>query len=247
MCVTNTLIVCLVCRPLIVPFFGFVVCLCVPEIALSKSVAAVVDALPLTPTAAPSSSIHSTPSMTLSPGLTPFTTPTASPHPANLAAFLTRASSSLQLSPQSGSPVSGGGYPSPVHSSPVMTSSTPIANLGHTPTALGGKHILSIAAKQPVQLSPVSAAKALLHQRCPSNQPGSSPLTKSSMASAAQSSPVQGSPSSLVTSKSPSAKIVTVSILQQLQQNPNISKLLSAASALQSKGNHQQNGNGSSV
>ena len=247
------------------PFAGLYGCqvlfpfyFCVPEIASSKSVAAVVDALPQTPTAAPSSSIHSTPSTTLSPSLTPFTTPTPSPHPANLAAFLARANSSLPLSPQSGSPISssGGGYSSPAHSSPVVASSTPISNplpsvSALTATTLSGKHVPPIAAKQSVQLSPVSAAKAVLHQRCPSNHPGSvSPLTKSSMAAAAaaaQSSPVQGSLTSLVTSKSPSAKFVTVSILQQLQQNPNFSKLLSAATAHQSNGSHQQNGNGASA
>lgn len=210
---------------------------------MSKSAATLVSVIPQTPTAHPPSSIHSTPSTTMSPGLTPFTTPT-SPHPANLAAFLARASSSLQHSPQTGSPVSGGGYPSPIHSNntPLPGISSPPGAPPLTATTLSGKHVLPIAAKQPV-LSPVSAAKAVLHQRCPSNQPEcASPLTKSSVANAeaaaAQSNAVYGSPSSLVNSKSPSAKFVTVSILQQLQQNPHISKLLSTASA------HQSNGNG---
>lgn len=211
---------------------------------MSKSAAAaIVDGLPQTPTAPPSSSLHSTPSTTLSPG---GLTPTTSPHPAKLAAILARASSSLQLSPQTVSPVSGGGYPSPTNSM-VSASSTPLAMPGvSSPQGsvhAGGKHVLPIAAKQPVP-SPVSAAKAVLHQRCPANQPGcASPLTKASIAStelaAAQSNPLQRSPSSLVTSKSPmaSAKFVTVSILQQLQQNPNFSKLLAAANTHQSNGN----------
>lgn len=226
-----------------------------PEIALSKSVPQVVDALPQTPTAHPSSSLHSTPSTTMSPGLTPFTTPTASPHSATLAAFLARASSSLHHSPQGDSPLGGAGCPAPANEMSPSSATNPLASpQGASPliaTTLGGKHVFPIAAKQLVP-SPVSAAKAVLHQRCPSNQSEcASPLTKYSIANAegaVQSSVVQGSPSSLVASKSPSAaKFVTVSILQQLQQNPNISKLLSAATAHKSNGNHQSNGNGTST
>lgn len=131
-------------------------------------------------------------------------------------------------------------------STPLFADTTPINN-GTTATTGRGKTV-PIAAK--TSLSPILGAKAVLHHHCPLNQPEStSPLVKSSMSNAHNAiqtaSPVHGS-SSLIVSKSPSAKFVTASkvasnehfnnLLQQLQQNPNISRLLSAA-ALHSNGN----------
>lgn len=198
-----------------------------------------VDSFPETPTAHHPSSLHSTPSTTtMSPGLTPFTTPTASPHSATIAAFLAQANSSLQQSPQA--VATGASLMCTTKVAPSgVTIANPVSGLSspQAMTSLPSKHVLPVAKR-----SPVSAAKAVLHHRCPANQTECvSPLIKSSFANTdspgnIQSSPVQGSPS-LATSRSPSAKFVTVSILQQLQQNPNISKLLSAASVLQSNGN----------
>ncbi len=196
------------------------------------------DTFPQTPTAHPPSSLHSTPSTTLSPSLTPFTTPTASPHPATIAAFLAQAGSSLQHSPQPGSPLSVG-HPSPIQPTPhllpsmsrVLSPANPVSGISSPQGAtslLHSKHSLSMAAKQTTNSSGAATKQ----------------LSKSSFASAAestgnnlQSNSVQ---SSVVASKSPSAKFVTVSILQQLQHNPNITKLLSAAAA------HQSNGSGTS-
>lgn len=225
---------------------------CAVEIALSKNPLPV-DAFPETPTAHPPPSLHSTPSTTtISPGLTPFTTPTASPHSATIAAFLAQANSSLQHSPQINSPTGASvNHVSPGRSVPVqlssssamvtspssMTGPNPASSLS-SPQALPSKHVLPVTTKPEASHSPVSTAKAVLHHRCPSNQPECvSPLVKSFANTESVSSPVQGSPAA---SNSPSAKFVTVSILQQLQQNPNISKLLSAAA-------HQSNGSSTST
>ena len=208
-----------------------------------------VDSLPQTPMTHLHSSLCSTPNTALSPTLTPFSTPSSSPHSAALAAVLAQANSSLQLSPQCGtslthpspSPITIPNGPSPCTTptaNPHVGLSSPQATTANT---MYGKSVVPIAAKQTMH-SPVSIAKAVLHHRCPGNQPESvSPLVKSSYAESTcnvQSSPMHGSPSSSMTAKSPSAKFVTVSkvsdnerlnsILQQLQ-NPNISKLLSTA------------------
>ncbi len=209
------------------------------EIATAKNLPTVSDSLPHTPIAIhPPSSMTSTPNTTLSPSLTPFTTPTASPHSAAMA-VLAQTSSTLQHSPQASSPLS---HTSPGRLTPILVpnnakssnffsglsfsqaSSSLIAN------SIRGKTVVPIAAKQ-TSRSPVSTAKTVLHHRCPSIHPESaSPLIKSSFADTES-----------MLSKSPNAKIVTCSkvsnneqlhsILQQLQQNPNISKLLSAANS----------------
>lgn len=231
--------------------FVYDIAMYISEIAVSKS-SVPADSFPETPTAHHfPTSMHSTPSTTLSPSVTPFTTPTASPHSVTIAAFLAQATSSLQQSPKVGSPA-GGAHASPIHSAPTMipnsatkmgspSSANPLSGL---PSSQNAASLTVHGKRAQSSLSPVSAAKAVvLHHRCPSNQPEcASPLTKSSFANTEsigniQSSPVQGSSSSSMTSKSPSAKFVTVSLLQQL----NISKLLSAASA------HQSNGNGASA
>lgn len=148
--------------------------------------------------------------------------------------------------------------PSPAQATPVLLphNSTPPTNLASeagTPlmaTSTRGKTIIPVSTK--TSRSPVSTAKAVLHHRCPSNHPGTaSPLAKSyaslesSIGGAVQSSPLHGSPSSSLAARSPSTKFVTVSkvnnehlnsLLQQLQQNPSISKLL-PATANHSNGN----------
>ena len=225
---------------------------CISEIAQSKALP-VSDTLPQTPITHPLSSVNSTPNTTLSPSFTPFTTPNSSPQSAAIAVVLAQANSSFQYSPSGASPTGS----SPIQPTSVLVPnnmspsslsglSSPQTTASLITNSICGKNMVPIAVKQPSH----SSVKAVLHSHCPSNQPECvSPLIKSSFANMESTEGIQSSPLSLTT-KSPSAKFVTVSkvsndehltsILQQLQQNPNISKLLSASTL------HHFNGNGTS-
>ena len=217
-----------------------------------------------------SPSLTSTPTANLSPLLTPLGIPGLQGSPVSnsqIAAALAnvkQVTSALQNSPRaisaqlSSSPVAN--VSSPVRPS-LATLQSKVATGSSSPSALVNKFNLR-PAKSPTSTvlkqtspshSPMSAAKTALHTHCPS-QLQMSPLIKSSIPSATSSStPTASSSPSVATSKSPAPKIVTVSklptaeqltsILQQLQQNGALSKLLSSAPP--STGSERQVANGS--